>query len=200
MSVSDPRFAAVHNDPRFARNVEKKTKMRGWNSYIAPRACDEFEMDVFEMPKSYPGYKDFPMGLLAIDIFSKYMSIIPLKNKKGVSLKPAIEETFKKIGCKPRIIYTDNEGGLNNKKEFGTWFEDNDILHIVTTEHANTAERAIRTVKMMMDERMELQTKQGSTQYWTVILPNILDVYNNKDIHSSIKMTPAEGREKRTKQ
>ena len=44
---------------------------------------------------------------------------------------------------------------------------------------------------------MELQKKQGSTQYWTVILPNILDVYNNKDIHSSIKMTPAEGRMKK---
>ena len=43
----------------FDRNVEKKTKMRGWNSYIAPRICDEFEMDVFEMPKEYPGYKDF---------------------------------------------------------------------------------------------------------------------------------------------
>jgi hypothetical protein len=181
----------------FDRNVEKKTKMRGWNSYIAPGICDEFEMDVFEMPKSYPGYKEFPMGLLAIDIFSKYMSIIPLKNKKGVSLKPAIEETFKKIGCKPRIIYTDNEGGLNNKKEFGTWFEDNDILHIVTTEHANTAERAIRTLKFMMEKRMELQKKQGTRTHWSVIVPNILDVYNNKSEHSSIKMTPAEGREKK---
>ena len=30
----------------FDRNVEKKTKMRGWNSYIAPGICDEFEMDV----------------------------------------------------------------------------------------------------------------------------------------------------------
>ena len=102
-----------------------------------------------------------------------------------------------KNDCKPRIIYTDNEGGLQNKAEFGTWFEDNDILHLVTTEHANTAERAIRTVKMMMEKRMELQKKQGSTQYWTVILPNILDVYNNKEIHSSIKMTPAEGRMKK---
>ena len=71
--------------------------MRGWNSYIAPGICDEFEMDVFEMPKNYPGAKEHPMGLLAIDIFSKYMSIIPLKNKKGASLKPAIKETFKKL-------------------------------------------------------------------------------------------------------
>ena len=70
-------------------------------------------------------------------------------------------------------------------------------MHIVTTEHANTAERAIRTVKMMMEKRMDLQKKQGSRQFWTVILPNILDVYNNKDIHSSIKMTPAEGRMKK---
>ena len=105
--------------------------------------------------------------------------------------------SFKKIGCKPRIIYTDNEGGLQNKAEFGTWFEDNDILHIVTTEHANTAERAIRTLKLMMEKRMDLQKKQGTRTHWSVIIPNILDVYNNKDIHSSIKMTPAEGRMKK---
>ena len=53
----------------FERNVEKKTKMRGWNSYIAPGICDEFEMDVFFMPKEYPGVDVFPAGLLAIDIF-----------------------------------------------------------------------------------------------------------------------------------
>ena len=85
----------------FDRNVEKKTKMRGWNSYIAPGVCDEFEMDVFEMPKDYPGAKEFPMGLLAIDIFSQYMSIIPLKDKTGASLKPAIEETVKKMVVSP---------------------------------------------------------------------------------------------------
>ena len=85
----------------FDRNVEKKTKMRGWNSYIAPGICDEFEMDVFEMPKDYPGVEVFPMGLLAIDIFSKYMSIIPLEDKTGASLKPAIEETFKKLVVSP---------------------------------------------------------------------------------------------------
>ena len=49
----------------------------------------------------------------------------------------------------------------------------------------------------MMDKRMELQKKQGSEIHWSVIVPNILDVYNNKEIHSSIKMTPAEGRMKK---
>ena len=172
--------------------------MRGWNSYIAPGICDEFEMDVFFMPKSYPGVKEYPAGLLAIDIFSKYMSIIPIVDNKAITLKPAIEETFKKIGCKPRIIYTDNEGGLESKEEFGTWWDDHDILHLITTEHANTAERAVRTLKMMMDKRIEHDKKQGNAHPWYgVILNNILDVYNNKDIHRSIQMTPKEGRMKK---
>ena len=50
----------------FDRNVEKKTKMRGWNSYIAPKACDEFEMDVFFMPKSYPGAKENQLAYLPL--------------------------------------------------------------------------------------------------------------------------------------
>ena len=63
------------------------------------------------------------MGLLAIDIFSKYMSIVPLKNNKAISLKPAMEKVFQDIGCKPRIIYTDNEGGFQNKTDFVKWQE-----------------------------------------------------------------------------
>ena len=50
----------------FDRNVEKKTKMRGWSSYIAPKACDEFEMDVFFMPKSYPGSKENQLAYLLL--------------------------------------------------------------------------------------------------------------------------------------
>ena len=106
----------------FDHNVEKKTKMRGWNSYVAPGICDEFEMDVFFMPKDYPGAKEKPAGLLVIDIFSKYMSIIPIVDSKAINLKPAIEGTFKKIGCKPHNIYTDNEGGFQNKADFGNFF------------------------------------------------------------------------------
>ena len=68
---------------------------------------------------------------------------------------------------------------------------------MVTTEHANTAERAIRTFENMLDKRMEVLKKkrgEGIDQWDGSVLRNILDVYNNKDVHSSIKMTPAEGR------
>ena len=42
---------------------------------------------------------------------------------------------------------------------------------------------------------MELQKKTNSNYPWfDNILINILDVYNNKDVHRSIQMTPAEAR------
>ena len=72
----------------FDSNVERKTKMRGWNSYISPKVCDEFEMDVFFMPKEYPGAEEKPAGLLAIDIFSKYMHRTTLY----VSFAPLLQE------------------------------------------------------------------------------------------------------------
>ena len=50
----------------------------------------------------------------------------------------------------------------------------------------------------MMESRIQLDKRQGTEHEWNgVILNNILDVYNNKDIHRSIKMTPAEGRMKK---
>ena len=50
----------------------------------------------------------------------------------------------------------------------------------------------------MMEARIQLQKKQGTNHPWHgVLLTNVLDVYNNKDVHSSIKMTPAEGRMKK---
>ena len=42
---------------------------------------------------------------------------------------------------------------------------------------------------------MELQKKTNTNYPWfDVVLNNILDVYNNKDVHRSIQMTPAEAR------
>ena len=129
------------------------------------------------------------------------MHLVPLVDNKAITIKPAIEEVFKKIGCKLRIVYTDDAGEFKNKVDFGSFFKDHDILHMVTTEHARSAERAIRTLKMMMEKRLELQKQEGKSKHnWFNMLPSILDVYNNQAVHRSIQMSPVEGRMKRITQ
>ena len=64
----------------YGRNIERKKQLRGFNSYISKGPRDEYEVDLFDV--NYLGQKEFPFGLLAIDNFTKFMWVIPLKGKK----------------------------------------------------------------------------------------------------------------------
>ena len=51
--------------------------------------------------------KGFRFLLCIIDIFSKYAWIVPLKDKKGVSIFNAFQKVLDKSGCKPNKIWVD---------------------------------------------------------------------------------------------
>ena len=63
----------------YERNIDRKKQLRGFNSYISKGPRDEYEVDLFDV--NYLGQKEFPFGLLAIDNFTKFMWVIPLKGK-----------------------------------------------------------------------------------------------------------------------
>ena len=93
------------------------------------------------------------------------------------------------MGAKPEIIYTDDEGALHTKS-IQTYFKENNITHYITRNHAWFAERFIRTFKLMLYKRID----QGGVEnpQWIDFVYPIMLTYNNKMVHSSIKMTPAE--------
>ena len=62
---------------------------------------------------------------------------------------------------------------------------------MTTLNHAAVAERSIRTIKDMMYKRVE-----NTGESWNDLLYQVLLTYNNKNIHSSTKMTPDEARKK----
>ena len=51
--------------------------------------------------------KGFRFLLCVIDIFSKYAWIVPLKDKKGVSIVNAFQKMLKGANCKPNKIWVD---------------------------------------------------------------------------------------------
>ena len=57
---------------------------------------------------------EYKIGLLIIDIFSKYMTVVPLRTKQPKDVLDAMEEGFKNIGGLPETAYTDDEGALNS--------------------------------------------------------------------------------------
>ena len=58
--------------------------------------------------------KGFNFLLCLIDIFSKYAWVIPLKDKKGVSIVSALQSILKKSSRKPNKIWVDKGGEFCN--------------------------------------------------------------------------------------
>ena len=168
------------------KHTERKTNLKGFNSFIAEKPFQEFQIDLFFLPDLQKD--DFMGGLLFIDIFTKYVVVIPIHTKQPDEILQALKDGFEKMGGKPETMYSDNEGSFNSnivKK----YLKDNNVRQIYTLGHAAYAERAIRTIKSMIYKRVE-HTKQK----WTDVLYSVLLTYNVKNKSSITGMTPAEAK------
>ena len=96
----------------FKQNIEEKIKPRGQNSFVAPHSFWEFQLDLCFISKNDLENQKFRIGLILIDIFSKYATVIPIVSKQPADVLAGIMEGIKKIGGKPKIIYSDEEGSL----------------------------------------------------------------------------------------
>jgi hypothetical protein len=125
--------------------------------------------------------------VLCIDIFSKFITIIPIKSKTIPDILDAIKQIIDKVG-KPKNVYTDNEGAWSRGTEINKYFKDENINHIITLSHPNISERAIRTIKDEIYKRVKLPSDKN----WSELLYPILLKYNFKSVHTSTKLTPNE--------
>ena len=121
----------------------------------------------FKKRKVYSGFKDNIWGadladmqllskynkgirifLCVIDIFSKYAWVVPLKNKKGISIVKAFQIILKESNRKPNKIWEEKGSEFYNAY-FKKWLGDNDIVMYSTHNEGKfvIAERFIRTLK-----------------------------------------------------
>ena len=70
--------------------------------------------------------KGFRFLLCVIDIYSKYAWVVPLKDKKGVSIINAFQNILKKSNRRPNKIWVDKDSEFYNRS-MKSWLEKNDI-------------------------------------------------------------------------
>ena len=92
--------------------------------------------------------KKFRFLLCVIDIFSKYAWVVPLKDKKGVSIVDTFQKILKESNWKPNKIWLE-KGSEFYKSCFKKWLKDDDIeMYSIHNEGKSiVAERFIRTLK-----------------------------------------------------
>ena len=134
--------------------------------------------------------------LCVIDIFSKYAWVVPLKDKKGISILKAFQILLKQSNrhakgtsaqhVKPNKIWVDNSSEFYNAF-FKKWLRDNYIVTYSTHNEGKSvvAERFIRTLKSKIYKYMTSISKN----VYIDKLDDIVSEYNNT-YHSTIKMKP----------
>ena len=127
---------------------DKKTSGSGIISKSNLKLADELHKPVikkFEKRKVYSSFRDNIWGvdltdmqllsrqnkgikyfLCAIDLFSKYAFVVPLKNKKGESIVQGFKKIVNESNRQPNKIWVDQGSEFYNKV-FKNWLKDNEI-------------------------------------------------------------------------
>ena len=123
--------------------------------------------------------------LCAIDLLSKYVWIVPLKDKKESSIVNAFQKIILE-GRKPNKIWVDQDGEFCNNS-FKRFLKINNIGMYSTYNEGKSvvAERFIRKLK---NKTFKDMTAISKNVYFDV-LDNIVNKYYNA-VHRSIKMKP----------
>ena len=135
--------------------------------------------------------KGFRFLLCVVDIFSKYAWVVPLKDKKGVSIVNAFQSILKNsielhFNRKPNKIWVDKDAEFYNNS-FKKWLQGNDIAMYSTHNEGKSvvAERFIRTLKNKIYKYMTSISKN-------VYIDKVDDIVNeyNNTYQRTIKMKP----------
>ena len=125
--------------------------------------------------------------LCVIDIYSKYACVVPLKDKKGISIVTALQSILKQSNSrKPNKTWVDKGSEFCNAY-FKKWLRDNDIVMYSTHNEGKSVatERLIRTLKSKIYKHMTSVSKN----VYVDKLDDIVNEYNNT-YHTTSKMKP----------
>ena len=143
-------------------------------------------VDLADMQSLSRKNKGIKYLLCAIDLYSKYAFIIPLKDKKGISIVNAFNKIIKQSNSrKPNKIWVDQGSEFYNNV-FKKWLSDNDIIMYSTYNEGKSVvvERFIRTLKNRLYKHM---TAIGKNEYYDVLddavneYNSTIDVIDNKN-------------------
>ena len=130
--------------------------------------------------------KGFKYLLCAIDLFSKYVWVIPIKDKRGTSIVNAFKKIISKGQKKPNKIWVDQGSEFYNQS-FKDFLKINNIEMYSTFNEGKSvvAERFIRTLKNKIFNHMTTISKN----VYIDVLNDIVNKYNNT-VHRTIKIKP----------
>ena len=136
----------------------------------------QFQIDLIELGSLSLANDDFKYLLSAIDIFTRFAFVEPLKNKTAQSFMNGFKSIMERAGKFPKRILADKGGEIKNRI-FRDYCKQNNILliHSENLNHAPFIERFNRTLKSIMFKYMT----HYETDRYIDVLSSLVYSYNN---------------------
>jgi len=128
--------------------------------------------------------------IVFIDLFSKYLTVFPLKSLKAVTLSPILDYFFKNSIHKYRKIFTD-DGQEYLSKEVKNIYDLHGIFRYTTYSKeikVSVAERVIQTIK----NKIVRYITEYNTERYIDVLEDIVNTYNSTNHRGLMNKTPIE--------
>lgn len=172
-----------------AYSLQKPYRSKFRRRRVIVSAIDsQWDVDLADVSNISKYNDDIRFLLIAIDIFSRYLWVVPLRNKMGVEIVAGMKFIFAG-GRKPWTMRTDKGREFNNKT-FEAFITEMGVKHFVTQNEtkANYAERVIRTVKDIMYRYFTA----NKTYRYLENLNELVANYNTRPHRSLGDVAPAE--------
>ena len=132
--------------------------------------------------------KGFRFLLCVIDIFSKYAWVLPLNDRRGITITNTFQKILHGSSRRPNKIWVDKGSEFYNSS-FEKWLKDNNIeMYLIHNERKSAAaERFIRTLKTKIYKYMTSISKN-------VYIDKLHDIVNehNNTYNKTITMKPVD--------
>ena len=132
---------------QFNSTGKQDQELRSTDYIFAPTASWSVDL-IPNMPLSTNGFKAI---FLAVDLFTGYIQLYPLRDRTTKSLIEAVDRTIIGPHGIPKFLRSDNEPGIWNSKEFFEYLKPLGINFLPTSVGApwanSHAERSVRSIK-----------------------------------------------------
>lgn len=174
---------------KFQRDNRRKVD----GHHVSPEPFWITQMDLIDMSEFETYNKGYKWILIIIDVFSRHIFTVPMKDKRAITTLEGFKELEnKKYWFKPSIILSDD--GPEFKGEFTKYISDNHMIldnEVGKDDHKRLAvvDRVIMTIKGVLYKMMDaLKTKK-----WTELLDDAVEAYNTTPHITLEGATPREG-------
>jgi hypothetical protein len=164
------------------------------NPYTVTNIMDVWECDLVDVQVLAKCNDSYKYLLTVIDVFSKFLHIVPLKSKTGPAVTRAFQSILedpkysKPVRRRPVWVQTDRGKEFLNKPFQDKLKEENIQFHVCRNpdEKCSIVERAHRTIR----EKIYIFFSYKNTYRFLEVLPKIVKAYNDT-VHIATGMAPS---------